>query len=44
MEEPRFEFLVTANSTNEEEDKSTEDNTARKTIVVEVATEFSLYG
>lgn len=44
MEEPRFEFLVTTNSTNIENSHTKDDNVVLKTIQVEVDTNLILYG
>ncbi|XP_042203155.1 integrin alpha-PS2-like [Homarus americanus] len=44
MEEPRFEFLVVANSTNGEDLRSRDDNIAFKTVLVDVDTKLTLYG
>ncbi|XP_069186792.1 integrin alpha-PS2 isoform X4 [Procambarus clarkii] len=44
LEDPRFEFLVTANSTNNEVPRSRNDNIARKVVLVDVDTNLILYG
>ncbi|XP_042859776.1 integrin alpha-PS2-like isoform X2 [Penaeus japonicus] len=44
MEEPRFKFQVTTNSTNNEDSHTNADNTVRKTVQVDVDTKLSLYG
>ncbi|XP_069941612.1 integrin alpha-PS2 [Cherax quadricarinatus] len=44
LEDPRFEFLVTANSTNSEEARHRGDNVAYKNILVDVNTNLILYG
>lgn len=44
LKEPLLQFLVVANTTNSEKDRTLEDNTVITTVTVDIDTQLTLYG
>lgn len=44
LKEPLLQFLVVANTTNSERNRTLEDNTVLATVTVDIDTQLTLYG